>query len=331
VDDGPRPSPLQESLDDEADAEPVTLYPVRAEINTRLDRFVAGHLPDLSRGYVQQLIDDGQVLVDGQIRRRTFKVTPGEVVTVSVPPPVIDVLQPEPIPLNVVYEDDDTLVIDKPAGLVAHPAPGHPTGTVANAVLHHVPGIAIAGSNRPGIVHRLDKDTSGLMVIAKSDRGRSSLIRQWNERSVEKGYIALVAGVVVDDHATIDVPVGRDPVQRNRMATIPNGRDAVTHFEVEERFAEATLLDVEIETGRTHQIRVHLAFIGHPVVGDPVYNRKTGPFGGTGAIVPRQFLHARSLAFALPSNGERIELRAPLPADLQRALRQLRGEATSSE
>ncbi len=315
---------IEESLEDGAGARTETLLPAREETNQRLDKFVATRLSHLSRAYVQQLIDDGQVRVDGQVRRRTFKVTPGETVVVDVPAPVVEELLPEAIPLQVVYEDADVLVIDKPAGMVVHPAPGHPRGTVANAVLYHAPEIAIAGSNRPGIVHRLDKETSGLMVIAKSDRGRTSLVRQWNARTVEKRYVALVAGSLEEDDATIDVPIGRDPVQRNRMATLASGREAITRFAVRERFEEATLLDVEIETGRTHQIRVHLAFIGHPVVGDGVYNRRAGPYGGSGAIVTRQFLHAAGLSFDLPGSGKRIDFASPLAPDLAGALETLR-------
>jgi 23S rRNA pseudouridine1911/1915/1917 synthase len=211
--------------------------------------------------------------------------------------------------------------------MVVHPAPGHPRGTLANAVIAHAPEISIAGSNRPGIVHRLDKDTSGLIVVAKSDRARVSLVKQWNNRTVEKHYIALVADVVEPDDATINVPVGRDPVARNKMAAIASGRHAITHFDVRERFADATLLDVQIDTGRTHQIRVHLAFIGHPVVGDEVYNRLSGRTGGTNGLVKRQFLHASRLAFDLPE-GARVDFESPLPSDLSSALERLRSELT---
>lgn len=294
--------------------------PTREDVNERLDKFVAARLPDLSRSYIQQLIEEGQITVDGRPRKRTFKMTPGEVIRVDVPAAEIDELLPEPIPLTVVYEDVDVLVIDKPAGMVVHPAPGHPRGTLANAVIAHAPEISIAGSNRPGIVHRLDKDTSGLMVIAKTDRARTSLIKQWAKRSVAKHYTALVRGNVEENEATINVPVGRDPVARNKMAVVANGREAISHFTVAERFEESTLLDVEIETGRTHQIRVHLAFIGHPVVGDEVYNRSSGEYGGTNAIAPRQFLHAGQLGFSLP-DGRPVSFTSPLPEDLAGVLK----------
>lgn len=308
-----------EGVDDEvglAGGERFELRPTREELNERLDRFVAGALPDLSRSYVQQLIESGQVLVDGMLRKPKFKMTPGQVVTVLVPPPTVDELRPEPIPLDVVYEDGDVIVLDKPAGLVVHPAPGHASGTLVNALLYHAPEISVGGGTRPGIVHRLDKDTSGLMVVAKSDRARTTLVAQWEARLVRKGYVALVGGVVEPDEGTVDAPVGRDPQLQQRMAVVRQGRPAVTHFTVRRRYRAATLLAVEIETGRTHQIRVHLAFIGHPVVGDGLYAR-----GGSGLLpgVPRQFLHANRLGFALPG-GREVEFESPLPDDLRAVL-----------
>src|ERR671910_36927 len=282
--------PIDSGAEDESDGY-IELHPTRDDLGTRLDRYVADQLPDLSRGTVQGLIESGRVRVDGQQRKPKFRMTPGEVVSVEIPSPRIDELLPDPIPLNVVYEDADVIVIDKPAGMVVHPAPGHPRGTLANALLAHVPGISVGGTQRPGIVHRLDKDTSGLIVAAKTDRGRTALVSQWESRSVEKAYLALVSGSVADEEAIIDAPIGRDPKNRQRMAVVRAGRPAVTQFRVVERFPDATLLEVSIETGRTHQIRVHLAFIGHPVVGDQVYGRArlTGPH------LDRQFLHASAL------------------------------------
>ncbi|MGH2613775.1 MAG: RluA family pseudouridine synthase [Thermomicrobiales bacterium] len=308
-------------LDDDHDRV-VLLYPERSELGLRLDRFVADRLPDLSRGTVQTLIASGNVLVDGQQRKPKFRMTPGEVVTVEIPPVAPDEIEPDPIPLAIVYEDDDLIVIDKPAGMVVHPAPGHTRGTLANALVAHVPEIAVGGSNRPGIVHRLDKDTSGLIVAAKTDRGRTSLVSQWAEQSVQKSYLALVSGSVEEQEATIDAPIGRDPKNRQRMAVVRTGRPAVTHFRVVERFPQATLLDVGIETGRTHQIRVHLAFAGYPVVGDFVYGRACA----TDPQLQRQFLHASELAISLP-DGTAMQLRSPLPDDLQRVLARLRVEA----
>lgn len=297
----------------------VELRPSREETNQRLDRFVAASLPELSRTYVQQLIEAGNIRVDGVVRRSTFKMTPGEVITVDMPPPVIARIEPEAIPLAIVYEDDDVIVLDKPAGLVVHPAPGHPSGTLVNALLHHAPGISVGGTTRPGIVHRLDKETSGLMVVAKTDRARNSLVAQWAERTVKKGYVALAEGVIEPDEGTVDVPIGRDPAQRQRMAPLPRGRSAISHFIVRRRFDRFTLLDVEIETGRTHQIRVHLAFIGHPVVGDPVYGRAVSD---AALGLRRQFLHAARLAFLLP-DGREIAFASALPDDLSAALNAL--------
>src|SRR5215216_6257193 len=301
----------------------VELRPARDDLGARLDRYVADQLPDLSRGTVQTLIESGRVLVDGQQRKPKFRITPGEVVSVEIPPPRIDEILPDPIPLAVVYENADVIVVDKPAGMVVHPAPGHPRGTLANALVAHVPGISVGGSRRPGIVHRLDKDTSGLIVAAKTDRGRTALVSQWEDRSVEKTYLALVAGSVADEEAIIDAPIGRDPKNRQRMAVVRSGRPAVTRFRVVERLPNTTLLEVSIETGRTHQIRVHLAFIGHPVVGDQIYGREKP----TDPPLERQFLHASALAFRLP-DGEWLRLESPLPDELRAVLEELRVKST---
>jgi 23S rRNA pseudouridine1911/1915/1917 synthase len=317
----------QDTIDtgaEEESGELVELRPARDDLGTRLDRYVADQLPDLSRGTVQGLIESGRVRVDGRQRKPKFRMTPGEVVSVEIPPPRIDEILPDPIPLAIVYEDADVIVVDKPAGMVVHPAPGHQRGTLANALLAHVPGISVGGSQRPGIVHRLDKDTSGLIVAAKTDRGRTSLVTQWEDRAVEKTYLALVSGSVEDEEAIIDAPIGRDPKNRQRMAVVRSGRPAVTRFHVVERFPDTTLLEVSIETGRTHQIRVHLAFIGHPIVGDHVYGR-TRP---TEPQLDRQFLHASALAFQLP-DGAALRLEAPLPGDLQAVLEELRAGSTT--
>src|SRR5215212_4525169 len=302
----------------------VELRPAHDDLGARLDRYVADQLPDLSRGTVQTLIESGRVLVDGQQRKTKFRMTPGEVVSVEIPAPRIDEILPDLIPLAVVYEDADVIVVDKPAGMVVHPAPGHRRGTLANALLAHVPGISVGGSQRPGIVHRLDKDTSGLIVAAKTDRGRTALVSQWEDRSVEKTYLALVSGSVADEEAIIDAPIGRDPKNRQRMAVVRSGRSAVTRFRVLERFPSSTLLEVSIETGRTHQIRVHLAFIGHPVLGDQLYGRVKP----TDPHLERQFLHASVLAFQLP-DGKRLRLESPLPEELRAALEELRVRSTS--
>jgi 23S rRNA pseudouridine1911/1915/1917 synthase len=315
---------VPEINDDEQEL--IELHPERSHLSMRLDRYVADELPDLSRSYIQQLIADGAVLVDGQVRRPSFKVTPGEVVTVDLPEVEESEILAEDIPLDILYEDDDILMVNKPAGMVVHPAAGHATGTLVNAVLYHAPEISIHGSTRPGIIHRLDKDTSGVMVVAKSDRAQTSLVEQWLERAVQKRYITLVAGVVEEDTATIDVPIGRNQVNRQQMATSRSGREAITHFTVLERFAETTLLDVAIDTGRTHQIRVHLNFIGFPVVGDTLYGNKVSARIADELGLKRQFLHASTLGFAMPGSGDARTFEAPLPADLQTVLDQLNAE-----
>ncbi len=301
----------------------IALYPQRTQINMRLDRFVAEELPDLSRTYLQQLVIDGAVLVDGQVRRPSFKMTPGQVVTVDLPEVEESEILAQDIPLDILYEDADILMINKEAGMVVHPAAGHATGTLVNAVLFHAPEISIHGSTCPGIIHRLDKDTSGVMVIAKSDRAQTSLVEQWLERKVQKRYTALVSGIVEEDTATIDVPIGRNQVNRQQMGTSRTGRQAITHFTVLERFAETTLLDVAIETGRTHQIRVHMNFIGFPVVGDTLYGNKVSARIAGDLGLTRQFLHARTLGFNMPGTGEARVFEAPLPAELQRVLETL--------
>jgi 23S rRNA pseudouridine1911/1915/1917 synthase len=305
-------SPTLERLD---------LNPTRDHVGERLDVYLASQLTDLSRNYLQQLIADGNVLVEGQPRKRTFKVSAGQQILIALPEPVAHDIQPQEIPLTVIYEDADIAVIDKPAGLVVHPAAGHADGTLVNGLLYRYPEIAIKGTNRPGIVHRLDKDTSGLIVIARTAAGQKLLLDQWANGSVIKGYKALVHGVVEENAATIDAPIGRHPTDRQRMAVIGSGKPAVTHFTVEERFDSTTYLDVEIETGRTHQIRVHLAFIGHPVVGDPLYANRSWPTFGLG----RQFLHAWRLGLQL-SDGRRAVFESPLPEDLTRTLEEVRRE-----
>lgn len=321
--------PLPEKNDDHQEL--IELYPERSHLNMRLDKYVSEQLPDLSRTYLQQLISDGALLVDGFTRRPSFKVTPGQVVTLELPEIVETEIEAEDIPLNIIFENDDILMVNKPAGMVVHPAAGHARGTLVNAVLYHAPEISIQGSTRPGIIHRLDKDTSGVMVVAKSDRAQTSLAEQWMDRKVQKRYLALATGVVEEDTATIDAPIGRNPANRQQMTTTRTGREAITHFTVIERFDECTLLDVTIETGRTHQIRVHLNFIGHAVVGDVLYGNKTSARLASELGLPRQFLHATSLGFTMPGSDEHRVFEAPLPSDLQSALDALRTKVRESD
>ncbi|MCC6674535.1 MAG: RluA family pseudouridine synthase [Thermomicrobiales bacterium] len=312
------PAESDDVIDEAEPGDRIVLQPETTHTGERLDVYLASELTDFSRSFLQQLIGSGNVLVDGLSRKRTFKITAGQTIAVSIPEPQPHDIQPQEIPLSIVYEDADIAVIDKPAGMVVHPAAGHADGTLVNALLFRYPEIALGGTNRPGIVHRLDKDTSGLIVIARTPAGQKLLLEQWADGSVQKGYKALVHGIVEPDEGTIDAPIGRDPVDRQRMAVVASGKPSVTHFTVEERFDATTLLDVEIETGRTHQIRAHMAFIGHPVVADPLYARGNLPAYGLG----RQFLHAWRLGLRL-SDGNRRLFESPLPDDLRQTLAEL--------
>ena len=285
----------------------------------RLDTFIARRCPELSRSQARRLIDEGLVSVNGRQAKPSEGVTAGLSVNVTIPPPETIELAPEAIPLTIIYQDGDILVLDKPAGLTVHPAPGHPSGTLVNALLAACPDLrGIAGSLRPGIVHRLDKDTSGLMVVAKNDRAQRALQGQLKEREVRKIYLALVKGVPAPREGTIEAPIGRHPKNRKKMAVVADGRESTTRYHVREEIAggKYSLLEVEPVTGRTHQIRVHLAAIGHPVVGDATYGRSSESIG-------RQFLHAHKLAFAMPLGGRTVEFVSPLPADLREALSRL--------
>ncbi len=296
----------------------MTFEAAAADRGRRLDVVVAGRFPQYSRSRVATLAGCGQVLVDDRPQKPAFRLRAGQRVRILAPPSDPVVVAPQPIPLQIVHEDADILVIDKPAGMTVHPAPGHPRGTLVNAVLAHVPDLSgIAGPLRPGVVHRLDKDTSGLLVIAKTDAAYRSLVAQLRARAVTRVYLALVRGTVREDRGVISAPIGRHPVHRTRMAVVPHGRPAVTHVTVQERLGGATLVECRLETGRTHQIRVHLRHIGHPVLGDPVY-------GGGGGGIGRQALHAARLEFTHPRTGERIVCTAPLPEDFARVLDTLR-------
>ena len=291
----------------------------------RVDRYVAD-ATGLSRSFVQKLISDGRLTADGEALRANAVVTPGTELRLDVPPPAPLDLAPAPeIPLRIVYEDPDLLIVDKPAGLVVHPAPGHAGDTLVNALLAHGSGDAwggIAGVQRPGIVHRLDRDTSGLLMVARNDAAQASIMAQLKARRVKKTYQALVQGSVSAAAGRIEAPIGRDPRHRTKMAVVPDGRPSVTGYRVRERFADWTLLELDLVTGRTHQIRVHLDAIGHPVAGDPVYGTGTSRRGPEG--LDRLFLHAWRLELTSPSDGHLIRATAPLPTELASVLDRLR-------
>ena len=297
-----------------------TLTVAATAAGERLDKYLAETLPDLSRAMLQKLIKDGDVLVQGKAAKPSYRVEAGDTVVVRVPPPAPLEAAPAPhIPLDILYQDADLLVLNKPAGLVVHPAHGHSDDTLVNALLAHVPDLAgIGGVLRPGIVHRLDKDTSGLLLVAKHDQAQQALQDQFRSRSVDKVYLALVQGHLVPPRGLIDAPIGRDPRERQRMAVVPSGRPAQTEYRVLETLAETTLVEAHLLTGRTHQIRVHLASLGYPIVGDRVYGHRKQRLA-----LDRHFLHAWRLAFTLPSTGERVQFTAPLPADLRQVLEDL--------
>ena len=284
---------------------------------TRLDKYVGEKCPELSRTYAQRLIADGYVTVNDHLAKASLKLSLGDRLRVVIPPTAPSLLLPEAMPLNIIYEDDDLLVVDKPAGLTVHPAPGHPSHTLVNAVLSYFPNLADVGDSlRPGIVHRLDKDTSGVMLVAKTRTAQQYLADQFKAHSVVKAYLVLVKGRLTPEEGIIEAPMGRDPRNRKRMAVVAEGREARTEYRVIEYMGSYTLLEVMPETGRTHQIRVHLSAIGYPVVGDKVYGAKS-------LFLLRQFLHACRLGFKLPSTGEYVEFTSELPPDLEQALRDI--------
>lgn len=291
----------------------------------RLDKFLAGELPNHSRAQVQRLIDDGRVsLPRVAAPKANTGVRPGDTVTVEVPAPAPTALEPEDLPLPILFDDADVVVVNKPAGLVVHPGAGHPTGTLVHALLHHVKDLSgIGGETRPGIVHRLDKGTSGVMVVAKNDAAHQELARQFHDREVDKEYVALVWGTV-HNRKRIDIPIGRDPVHREKISTrARRARSAVTRVTWARALPGVTLIRVAIATGRTHQIRVHLNAIGHPIVGDALYggiHKRVANDIRAVQRLTRPFLHAERLAFTHPRTGERLVFEAPLPEDLHSVL-----------
>ena len=297
----------------------------------RFDQALAELFPDYSRSRLAEWIKSGDALLDGEVRRPRDPVRGGEAVTLSAMPGIETRALAEDIPLTVAYEDADVLVIDKPAGLVVHPGAGNPNGTLANALLHYDPKLVEVP--RAGIVHRLDKDTSGLMVVARNLRAHAALVEQLSAREVHRQYVAVAMGPMIAG-GTVVAPIGRHPTDRVRMAVVKNGRDAITHYRVRERFRAHTLIECRLETGRTHQIRVHMAHVKHPLVGDPVYSRLANPRGATVELSEmlrsfrRQALHAEKLAFVHPASGETITVESAAPADMQELIATLRADTT---
>ena len=290
----------------------------------RLDAFLARSVEGLTRSAAQRLLEEGAVTSGGRPLKKSEKTAPGQVIEVVLPEPEpVDVL-PQDIPLDVVYEDSDVIVVNKPVGMVVHPAPGHPDGTLVNALLYHC-GNTLSGINgelRPGIVHRIDRDTSGLLIAAKNDFAHQALSTQLQDHSLRRTYEAVVLGNLRADSGTVDAPIGRCPSDRKKMAVVPGGRPAVTHWEVLERFPGCTHIRCRLETGRTHQIRVHMAHIGHPLLGDTVYGARRAVPGLTG-----QCLHAVALTFRHPRTGEELTVSCPLDEEFAALLRKLRGGA----
>ena len=286
----------------------------------RLDRILVSRLPDLSRAQLQRLVKSGGVTVNGHPSKSAYRAAPGDQVQVTLPEEPEPAVAAESIPLDVLYEDDWLLLVNKPAGMVVHPAYGHTSGTLVNALLAHCPQVAnVGGVERAGLVHRLDKDTSGLLVVAKDEATRTALQRQFKRRQVAKTYLALVEGRVEPSEGVVDAPVGRDKKQRKKMAVVRSGRQARTRYRALEYFPDHTLLELEPHSGRTHQLRVHLSWLGYPVVGDTVYGRRRQPL-----LRDRHFLHASRLRFTHPATGEEMSFEAPLPSKLKAVLRRLR-------
>lgn len=289
----------------------------------RLDVYLADVIPAQSRSYYQNLISRGHVTVNGAKVKQNYRLDSGDRVDVFIPPPRETEIEAEDLKIDIVYEDNDIVVVNKAQGMVVHPAPGNYSGTLVNGLLYHVTELSgINGEIRPGIVHRIDKDTSGLLVVAKNDAAHRNLAAQIKNRTACRAYLALVENNIKADSGTVDAPIGRHPADRKRMTVISNGREAVTNFTVLERFGQYTFIEARLKTGRTHQIRVHMAHMGHPVLGDPVYGSKKQKFSLAG-----QALHAYKLGINHPASGEYMEFTAPLPEYFEKLLKNLRAAA----
>ena len=301
--------------------EPIRLRASEESKNQRLDAFLASSLDGLTRSQATRLIESGEVAVNGRAVSKSYKLAGGEDIAVTLPEPEPVEAVPQDIPLDVVYEDADVIVVNKPSGMVVHPAPGHPDGTLVNALLYHCAGTlsGIGGALRPGIVHRIDRDTSGLIIAAKNDAAHQYLSAQLADHTLARTYECIVVGSLREDRGTVDAPIARHPTGRKRMAVVAGGREAVTHWEVIARYPGYTHVRCRLETGRTHQIRVHMAYIGHPILGDTVYGAKKEVPGLTG-----QCLHAVGLRFLHPRTHEVVELFCPLPEEFTRMLQKIR-------
>ncbi|MBS5566299.1 MAG: RluA family pseudouridine synthase [Firmicutes bacterium] len=301
--------------------EPIRLRASEESKNQRLDAFLASSLDGLTRSQATRLIESGEVAVNGRAVSKSYKLAGGEDIAVTLPEPEPVEAVPQDIPLDVVYEDADVIVVNKPSGMVVHPAPGHPDGTLVNALLYHCAGTlsGIGGALRPGIVHRIDRDTSGLIIAAKNDAAHQYLSAQLADHTLARTYECIVVGALREDRGTVDAPIARHPTDRKRMAVVAGGREAVTHWEVIARYPGYTHVRCRLETGRTHQIRVHMAYIGHPILGDTVYGAKKEVPGLTG-----QCLHAVGLRFLHPRTHEVVELSCPLPDEFTRMLQKIR-------
>ena len=291
--------------------------------DSRLDAYISGQLDDLSRSYIQKILKNGGVLVNGKAEKSSYRVLPGDVVEITAPEPTEPEIVAEKMDLDILYEDQDIILINKPKGMVVHPAPGHYSGTLVNALMFHC-GDNLSGINgvvRPGIVHRIDMDTTGSLVVCKNDSAHQSLSAQLKDHSIRRIYEAIVHGNIKEEEGMVDAPIGRHPTDRKKMSTrAKNARRAVTHYRVLERFGDYTYIQCQLETGRTHQIRVHMASIGHPLLGDAVYGPAKCPFKG----LQGQTLHARTLGIVHPRTGEYLEVEAPLPAYFVQLLDRLR-------
>ena len=301
--------------------EPIRLRASEESKNQRLDAFLASSLDGLTRSQATRLIESGEVAVNGRAVGKSYKLAGGEDIAVTLPEPEPVEAVPQDIPLDVVYEDADVIVVNKPSGMVVHPAPGHPDGTLVNALLYHCAGTlsGVGGALRPGIVHRIDRDTSGLIIAAKNDAAHQYLSAQLADHTLARTYECIVVGKLREDRGTVDAPIARHPTDRKRMAVVAGGREAVTHWEVIARYPGYTHVRCRLETGRTHQIRVHMAYIGHPILGDTVYGAKKEVPGLTG-----QCLHAVGLRFLHPRTHEVVELFCPLPEEFTRMLQKIR-------